>query len=191
MQAGVTVEVLQATDTEDGVLAPGLQITRQQEFPGGTLNVTYTLGRTLAAARAGALPASVDLGLGGAPEVSSGDGASADPGAPSLAQASATEAASLSEAASSFAGDAGLDSGGSALGFSGSAPGSDAAASPADSSAAVAAPSAGSTPEGAELASSQPAAGPKSPVSGWSLFPMLLLAGGLLAAAPLSRRLTF
>ena len=190
-QAGVTIEVLQATDTEDGVLAPGFQITRQQEFPGGTLNVTYTLGRTLAAARAAAATPSVDLGLGSGPEV--GDsGASADPGAPSLPQASATEAASLSEAASSFAGDAGLGSGDSGLGSGdsglGSASSSDVTASPAGSAAAAAAPSAA---EGAELVSSQPAPGPKSPVSGWSLFPMLLLAGGLLAAAPLSRRLTF
>jgi hypothetical protein len=182
-QAGVTVEVLQATDTEDGVLSPGLQITRQQEFPGGTLNVTYTLGRTLAAARAAAVAPSVDLGLGSAPEL--GDsGASADPGTPSLAQESATEPASLSEAASPFAGDAGL-------GFSGSGSATDVAASPADSSAAVAAPSPGTATEGAELVASQPAPGPKSPVSGWGLFPMLLLAGGLLAAAPLSRRLTF
>ncbi|MGH9034721.1 MAG: hypothetical protein ACRD0O_03085, partial [Acidimicrobiia bacterium] len=45
-EAGVTVELVKATDTEDGVLAPGIQITRRQEFTAGgtTFVVRYTLG---------------------------------------------------------------------------------------------------------------------------------------------------
>jgi len=67
--AGVSVEVVQATKTDDGVVSPGIQITRTQDAAaaGTKLVVRYTLGRALAAAEAGSGSAGVDLG--GTPDV--------------------------------------------------------------------------------------------------------------------------
>jgi hypothetical protein len=80
--AGVSVEMVEETDTDDGVVSPGIQITRQQpaEQAGTTMIVRWTLGRTLAAAKVEAGAGSPGLDLGGTPAPDFGVPDSADSG---------------------------------------------------------------------------------------------------------------
>src|SRR5205814_2191617 len=120
--AGVSVEVVQATKTDDGVVSPGIQITRQQD----------------AAA----------AGLGSASGSGDGAGLRASAGSPAASD------------------------GGSATASGGSS-------APATAGGSV----------DASLASAPIATGPIAPLSSWSFFPMLLLAGASVAVVALGRRL--
>ena len=197
--AGVTVEIVEATKTDDGVVSPGIQITRRQpaEAAGTTMIVRYTLGRTLAAAavEAGAgpgleLPPTPDFGSPPADAApGSGDAVTSPPGGdtPSAASAFApspdtTGAASSPSFASSFSAGAS----GSSVG----APSSDLSAAPAgDSTAAVAAPAEAGGVVDASLAATPIATGPIAPLSSWSFFPMMLLAGAAVAVVALGRKI--
>jgi hypothetical protein len=209
--AGVSVEVVQATKTDDGVVSPGIQITRQQDAAaaGTKLIVRYTLGRALAAAKAEAGSASPGLDLGGAtpPDFGSpaGGGGSGPPAAPApdASSSSPSSASAFGSATGSAASSAGLGSGsglGAGVGLgsgSGDGAGMSASAGPTTASdggsaSPAGATSAPATAEGsvdASLASAPLATGPIAPLSSWSFFPMLLLAGASVAVVALGRRL--
>lgn len=192
-EAGVTVELVKATDTEDGVLAPGLLITRSQpmEAAGTTFFVRYTLGRALAAARVEASAPSLGVDLGGVePEIGAPAGETSP--LPSAATEPATAAGPLSvplsEPAPALAASPGLGfstagpdlSSGSGYGLPGDTATTGAApAVPLPSESAVAAP----------FSATAVATEPIAPLSSWSFFPMMLLAGVVVAVAALGRRL--
>ena len=203
--AGVSVEVVQATKTDDGVVSPGIQITRTQDAAaaGTKLVVRYTLGRALAAAKAEAGSGSAGVDLGGTPDVGS-PGTGPAP-APSAAPAPDTAASPAPSSASSSSSSSSLGTGSdSTTGFgSGSASsagkagaagpslssGAGSAASPGGDTAATGPATAAGTVD-ASLASAAPVAtGPIAPLSSWSFFPMMLLAGAAVAVVALGRRL--
>jgi len=195
--AGVTVEMVQATKTDDGVVSPGIQITRKQPAAaaGTTLVVRYTLGRSLAAAKVDKGSAADGLDLGGAPAPdlgSPGTGPTPAAAAPTATSAPAPTAASaLSAGPDTTAGGSDAFSTGAVSSPGSSSPltaGAESPSSPpaADSPAAAAAAS-GSVD--AALASAPVAAGPIAPVSSWSFFPMMLLAGVAVAVAALGRKI--
>jgi hypothetical protein len=198
--AGVTVEIVEATKTDDGVVSPGIQITRRQpaEAAGTTMIVRYTLGRTLAAAavEAGAgpgleLPPTPDFGPPSsdpAPGPGSADAVTSpsDGGTPSAASAFApTPDVAAAGSSPTFASSFSAGASGSSLGAS-----SDLSAAPAgDTTAAVAAPvETGGTVDSA-LAATPIATGPIAPLSSWSFFPMMLLAGAAVAVTALGRKI--
>lgn len=202
--AGVTVEMVQATKTDDGVVAPGIQITRTQDASqaGTKLVVRYTLGRALAAAKAEAGSATPGLDLGttpdlGSPSTGPGSGPSATgpspsgvpDASPSAAPAPASAYGAVSDGtAGSSVGLTGSGSGSSA-GSAGStlASSADGAASPGGD-ASAGAPEAAAGSVDASLASAPVATGPIAPLSSWSFFPMMLLAGAAVAIAALGRK---
>jgi len=198
--AGVSVEVVQATKTDDGVVSPGIQITRQQDAAaaGTKLVVRYTLGRALAAAKAEAGSASPGPDLGGAtpPGFGSpaGDSGSAPPAAPATDAASSSSPSSAS--GSTANGSAASSSGpGSGSGLGAGAGLSASAGSPAGSEGGAGSVAGGSSAPAtaggsvdASLASAPIATGPIAPLSSWSFFPMLLLAGASVAVVALGRR---
>jgi len=210
--AGVTVEMVQATKTDDGVVSPGIQITRKQPAAaaGTTMVVRYTLGRSLAAAKAdqGSSPGGLDLGgapapdfgpsgAGSAPAAPGGSDA-APPPAPTAAAGDAGSAAGLD----SGSGLGGRSSSASGAGFGFSAPGSGgadgavpslgsagaSAAGPGGDAAPGDAAQAASGSVDASLASAPVATGPIAPLSSWSFFPMMLLAGAAVAVVALGRK---
>ena len=197
--AGVSVEVVQATKTDDGVVSPGIQITRQQDTAaaGTKLVVRYTLGRALAAAKAEAGSASPGPDLGGTtpPGFGSpaGDSGSAPPAAPATDAASSSSPSSAS--GSTATGSASSSGPGSGSGLGAGAGLSASAASPAGSEGGAGSVAGGSAPAtaggsvDASLASAPIATGPIAPLSSWSFFPMLLLAGASVAVVALGRRL--
>jgi hypothetical protein len=194
--AGVTVELVEATQTDDGVVSPGIQITRRQpaEAAGTTMIVRYTLGRTLAAAavEAGAGPGlelpstpdfpSSDPAPGSADAVTSPPGGSTPSAVSALAPLpDATATGSSSPFASSFS-----------AGASGSsvAAASDVSAAPdGDTTASVAGPAESGGVVDAALAATPVATGPIAPLSSWSFFPMMLLAGAAVAVVALGRKI--
>jgi len=199
--AGVSVEFVQATKTDDGVVAPGIQITRTQDAAaaGTKLVVRYTLGRSLAAAKAEAGSTSPGLDLGATPTPDIGSPPAASGSAPSATPPSGAgpaSASALSPSPDSTAGSsAGLGLGsGSAYSASAGSSGSPvasggSAASPAGEAAAAAPEATGGSVD-ASLASAAPvAAGPIAPLSSWSFFPMMLLAGLAVAVVALGRKI--
>lgn len=192
--AGVSVEMVKPTDTDDGVVSPGIQITRQQEAAaaGTTMVVRYTLGRSLAAAKieAGASPG-LDLGgtpapdfgapAGGSEPAPAMTGADAAPPASALSTASASDSLGASGSSAGFG--AGLSGGTSgspvSTDASSAAPGGDAAAAPVEAVGSV----------DTSLASAPVATGPIAPLSSWSFFPMMLLAGAAVAFGALGRKI--
>ena len=198
--AGVSVELVKATDTEDGVVSPGIQITRRQpaEAAGTTMIVRYTLGRTLAAAKveAGASPG-LDLGGTPAPDFGAptGDGGPVpepavtppgDTSAPVPASALSPGSDTTASSSASFgAAGSGFSAGGSG---SSSGAGADLSAAPAGDAAAPA-PAEAAGPVDAALASAPVATGPIAPLSSWSFFPMMLLAGAAVAVTALGRKI--
>jgi hypothetical protein len=196
--AGVSVELVQATDTDDGVVAPGIQITRKQEAAaaGTTMVVRYTLGRSLAAAKIEAGAASPALDLGTTPDLSSpggdigpapapADTPPADTTAPASASALSTLPDSTAGSSAGFSSGSGFSAG--ATGSSNSA-GADLSSAPASDTAAPApAEAAGSVD--ASLAMAPVATGPIAPLSSWSFFPMMLLAGAAVAVVALGRKI--
>jgi hypothetical protein len=193
--AGVSVEMVQATETDDGVVSPGIEITRRQpaEQAGTTMVVRYALGRTLAAAKVEAGTGSPGLDLGGTPApdfgASVGDSGSptmtppADASAPVADTALSAVPDTTASSPASF-GAAGTSYSAGATGFSSSA-GADLSASPAADTGA--APATGSFD--ASLASAPVATGPIAPLSSWSFFPMMLLAGAAVAVVALGRKI--
>lgn len=193
--AGVSLELVKATDTDDGVVAPGIQITRQQEAAaaGTTMVVRYTLGRSLAAAKIEAGSSSPALDLGGAPAPdfgAAGGDAGTTPAPVSDAAAAApvpalpTTPDAIASSPSSF-GAAGSYPSGGATGSGSTTADLPSAAPTGDTAAPVDA--AGSLD--ASLASAPVATGPIAPLSSWSFFPMMLLAGVAVAAAALGRKI--
>ena len=193
--AGVSVEMVQATKTDDGVVSPGIQITRVQDAgaaAGTKLIVRYTLGRALAAAKAEAGGGSGELDLGGStpPEFTPPAAAPASPPAPPApphpVPAPASAAATFAPAGDSLRSSAGFPAGSASGSVSGAAPGAEAAPSAGGGEAAApAAPAAGSID--AALASAPAVTGSVAPLSSWSFFPMLLLAGAAVAVVALGR----
>jgi hypothetical protein len=192
--AGVAVEFVAATKTEDGVVSPGIQITRRQpaEAAGTTMIVRYTLGRTLAA---------------GKPEAGSGGGLElppdfAPPGgdlppsvSPTPAEAAPSEIAvpSAAEASVPLAGNsaasARFDSGvSSSPADSGVVSGADLSAAPPSEPASTT-PAEATGPVDTALATEPIATGPIAPLSSWSFFPMMLLAGAAVAVVALGRKI--
>jgi hypothetical protein len=190
--AGVTVEFVQETDTDDGVVSPGIQITRRQpaEAAGTEMIVRYTLGRTLAAAapEAGAgpgleLPAS-DFGPPAA-DVGPADGSAetlpadttpvADPISAPLPDTTAAASSRFASGLSSGSAESGMVAGADLS----AAPPSDLAGAPAEPAALV----------DTALASTPVATGPIAPLSSWSFFPMMLLAGAAVAVVALGRKI--
>jgi hypothetical protein len=198
--AGVSVEMVQATETDDGVVSPGIQITRQQpaEAAGTTMIVRYTLGRTLAAAKveAGAGTPGLDLGATPAPDFGAptGDGGpAAEPAVtPPADGAAPTGASALSplpdttDSSSASFGASGTSDSSAATGSSSDAA-TDPHAIPPGETAAAPAETAGSVD--ASLASAPVATGPIAPLSSWSFFPMMLLAGAAVAVVALGRKI--
>jgi hypothetical protein len=193
--AGVTVEVVSATNTDDGVVSPGIQITRKQpaDAAGTTMIVRYTLGRTLAAGRPEAgsgggleLPAPDFASPGGdvAPAPAPADSPLSDASVPAAVSAT-TPLSDTSAAASSSRFDSGLSSGASG---SGDLAGADLSAAP-PSEAAGAAPAEATGTVDTSLASAPIATGPIAPLSSWSFFPMMLLAGAAVAVVALGRKI--
>lgn len=195
--AGVTVELVEATKTDDGVVSPGIQITRRQpaEAAGTTMVVRYTLGRTLAAAavEAGAGPG---LDLPSTPDFGP---PSSDP-APGSADAVTSPGGSTPSAASALAPLPDTTAAGSsspfASGFSAGASGSPVAAAPdasggpaGDTTASVAAPAESGGVLDGSLAATPADTGPIAPLSSWSFFPMMLLAGAAVAVVALGRKI--
>lgn len=194
--AGVSVEIVQATETDDGVVSPGIQITRQQpaEAAGTTVIVRYTLGRTLAAAKVEAGAGSPGLDLGGTPapdfgaptgDVGPAVTPPADGSAPAAASALSTVPDTTASSSASF-GAAGTGYSSAATGSSTNA-GTDPSAAPADDTTAAPAEATGSVD--ASLAAAPVATGPIAPLSSWSFFPMMLLAGAAVAVAALGRKI--
>ena len=194
--AGLTVEFVDATNTDDGVVSPGIQITRRQpaEAAGTTMVVRYTLGRTLAAGKpeagsGGGLELPSDFAPPGgdftpAPGPTPADAAPSEAPVPTVASASAPLADS-SAAASTSGFDAGFSSGPST---SGVVAGADLSAAPASESAGTA-PAEDSGPVDASLAATPIATGPIAPLSSWSFFPLMLLAGAAVAVIALGRKI--
>ncbi|MCA1845336.1 MAG: hypothetical protein LC792_19505 [Actinobacteria bacterium] len=191
--AGVTVEFVKATDTDDGVVSPGIQITRKQpaDAAGTVMVVRYTLGRALAAGRPEAgsgpgleLPAP-DFGPPGG-DVAPAPVGPADAPAPDITAPAAVSASAafLDTTAGSPRFASGLSSGPSDSGVVAgadlsAAPPSDAAAAPNEAAGAV----------DASLAATPIATGPIAPLSSWSFFPMMLLAGAAVAVVALGRKI--
>ncbi|MGH9009820.1 MAG: hypothetical protein ACRDYF_08250, partial [Acidimicrobiia bacterium] len=190
------VEFVQATDTDDGVVAPGIQITRKQEAAaaGTTMVVRYTLGRTLAAARIEPGVSTPDLDLGGTPAPDFGSPSDADPQPtvpPPTDTGASSSASALSAAPDATAASSSSSFGAAGSGFTAGTTGSSSAtggdlAAPAGDTAAPA-EAAGSVD--ASLASAPVATGPIAPLSSWSFFPMMLLAGAAVAAVALGRKI--
>ena len=194
--AGVSLEMVQATQTDDGVVSPGIQITRKQPAAaaGTTMIVRYTLGRALAAAKAEAGSGSGGLDLGGttppdfgSPTTSAAPAPAAAPAAdvPAPAAAAASVPMSASTVAPSLEASAGPGSSyaGSSVGSSGS-PSSPVAGEPHPGGEAAASGSVD-----ASLASAPVATGSIAPLSSWSFFPMMLLAGAAVAVVALGRKI--
>jgi hypothetical protein len=192
--AGVTLEVVQATRTDDGVVSPGIQITRTQpaDAAGTRLIVRYTLGRALAAAKAEAGSGSPGLDLGGTTPPGLGSPTTPAAPAPSPAPgvtapvAAASPAVSDSTVAPSLGSSAGPGASSSSAGSTGS---SGSLSSPAASEPQPAGEVAAPGPVDASLASAPMAAGPIAPLSSWSFFPMMLLAGIAVAVVALGRKI--
>ena len=192
--AGVSVEMVHATETDDGVVSPGIQITRQQpaEAAGTTMIVRWTLGRTLAAAKVEAGAGSPGLDLGGTPAPDFGvpEGAAGEPAATPPADASAPAAASalstLPDSSASSSASFGAAGTGYPTGSSSDAA-TDASASPTGGSGAALVEATGSVD--ASFASAPVATGPIAPLSSWSFFPMMLLAGAAVAVTALGRKI--
>jgi hypothetical protein len=195
--AGVSVEMVHATETDDGVVSPGIQITRQQpaEAAGTTMIVRYTLGRTLAAAKVEAGGGSPGLDLGGTPApdfgAPTGDGGLAaapavTPPADGSAPAADSALSTVPDATASSFGAAGSGYSAAATGSSSNA-GTDVSAAPAGDTAAAAPEAVGSVD--ASLAAAPVATGPIAPLSSWSFFPMMLLAGAAVAVVALGRKI--
>jgi len=192
--AGVSIEMVKPSDTDDGVVSPGIQITRQQEAAaaGTTMVVRYTLGRSLAAAKIEAGGGTPDLDLGGTPAPDFGtpggdvpapaaspaptDGAS--PASPStLPDTSASS--SLGAAGSSFSAGTGAST----------PPDPSAGTAGDNATAATPAPAEAAGSVDAALASAPVATGPIAPLSSWSFFPLMLLAGAAVAVTALGRKI--
>ena len=199
-EAGVTVELVAANNTEDGVVSPGIQITRKQpaDAAGTTMIVRYTLGRTLAAGKpeagsGGGLELPSDFVTPGgdeaaAPSPTPVDGPAPD-AVPPAVSASGTGPGSSAAASTPF------DSGSSSSGSSGSGvvAGADLSAAP-PSEMAGAAPAEAAGPVDASfaatpIATGPIATGPIAPLSSWSFFPMMLLAGAAVAVVALGRKI--
>lgn len=195
--AGVSVEMVQETETDDGVVSPGIQITRRQpaEAAGTTMIVRYTLGRTLAAAKVEANAGSPGLDLGGTPAPDFGVPEGPDSGpavAPPADSAAPAEAAALSTLPdTSASSSASFGAAGTGYPSAGAGSSSDTAtdlpATPAGDTGAAPAEAAGSVD--ASLASAPVATGPIAPLSSWSFFPMMLLAGAAVAVTALGRKI--
>ena len=195
--AGVSVEMVQATETDDGVVSPGIQITRQQpaEAAGTTMIVRWTLGRTLAAAKveAGAGSPALDLGGTSAPDFGVPESPTTGPAVTPPADGSDPAAASAlstlpdtSASSSASLGAAGSGYPSAATGSSGDAA-TDSSVTPVGDAGAAAAEAPGSVD--ASLASAPVATGPIAPLSSWSFFPMMLLAGAAVAVTALGRKI--
>ena len=193
--AGVSVELVQATPPDDGVVAPGIQITRKQEAAaaGTTMVVRYTLGRSLAAAKVEAGGGTPDLDLGGTPapdfgtpggDVPTPDASTAPADGGSPASASALATLPDTSASSSFGA-----AGSSLSAGTGSSTTPDNSATPAGDGAVTAAPADAAGSVDASLASAPVATGPIAPLSSWSFFPLMLLAGVAVAVTALGRKI--
>jgi hypothetical protein len=202
--AHVTVETVQVSQTDDGVVAPGLRITTTQDIPGAGVpgTVTYTLGQAFAAATAGGVPP-IGLGTG---DTSAG-GVGVDPGSADDASGASPPAVSsgfASPGSSGGAGPLGSEAGAGSAGPSSSAlmrgtgglvPGGGGTA-PVDAANASANGDAGASGlapaphvragnDLAAIGTTKPAA----TVATWSLFPILLIAGALVALGAYGQRL--
>jgi hypothetical protein len=202
--AHVTVETVQPSQTDDGVVAPGLRITTTQPVPGAGVpgTVTYTLGQAFAAATAGTVP---PIGLG-TDDASGGFGT--DPGvtpAPgngvdAIGDGSGSGIDRAAGPPASIAASAGLSTGpadgprSASTSFGVSPPSGTGAVTEPGSAAAEP----GSAPAGASEAPHVPAGSelaalgtpkPVSSASTWTLFPILLIAGALVALGLHGQRL--
>ena len=200
-KANVHIDTVKAADTDDGVVAPGLRITTTQPVPGAGVpgTVTYTLGQAVALATAGSvppigfddslppLPGSTEAtppaaGPGGTPAGSDGG----EPYPPPPRHTPAT-GASLTGGLRGGSGDSGGY--GASLPVAPSSPLAPETAAPAGGGGSAVAGAAGggaaSPGELAALATTKP----PSSISTWTLFPILAIAGGLVALAAYGSRL--
>jgi hypothetical protein len=194
--AHVTIEALQPSETTDGVLAAGLRITTTQPIPvaGVPGTVTYTLGQAFAAATAGAIPpvAGNATDVPAPTAAGTGEGAAAGPAVPSAPESAATAVSPANPGAAAFlAAGAGSSTasgtgGGDSSGFTRTGQGSDVTAAGSTSAAdSLRQPMRRPGRATGTLTTPRPAAA----VSTWSLFPILLIAGALVALGAHGQRL--
>ena len=181
-QAGFTMRFVEAVQTDDGVVAPGLEISRPVDIPGGgQVLVTYTLGWAAAFATLGgtapSLPVGSEPSLGTDPMAGAVPGSSIDATPP---LAGGIDSSSGSSVAPVGAPNRGFGTAGSAGWTPEQAP--DVVAPAPVAPAQTSEPSDGF----ASLASTAP---PGTTISSWGLYPITVLAGAVFVLAAQLRRL--
>ena len=178
-QAGVTVRFVESVQTDDGIVAPGLEVTRPIDMPGGgQVLVTYTLGRAAAFATLGGTAPAVPVDP--VPSLGTDPTSAAVPdspigGTPPLADSVPGSAAVAPAGASIPAFGTTLPAG----------PGTVVAGDV--SASAPVAPAEPVEPGGGFALSSTPPRG--TTMSSWGLYPITVLAGAVLVVAAQLRRL--
>jgi hypothetical protein len=199
-KANVHIDTIKAADTDDGVIAPGLRITTTQPVPGAGVpgTVTYTLGQAVAVATAGSvppigfddslppLPGSTDATPPAAGPGETPAGSDAGEPYPPPPRHTPGSGAPLTGGRRGASGGFG-GYGGSPPVAPSSPPAPETAALAGGGSGGAVAPAGGVASPGelAALATTKPA----SSISTWTLFPILVIAGGLVALAAYGSRL--